>query len=89
MSSSQLYGWGVTQAGAAQSEQIVRLLRGVKEKRDWELGKELARFMMAVDGTGQSLRWALEMVGLGPGLRQEVDMQTGRGGDDLMQLEGG
>ena len=67
MSSSQFYGWSATQAGAAQSDQIVRLLRGVKEKGDWELGKELARFMMAVDGTGQSLRWALEMVGLGGG----------------------
>lgn len=49
--------------GSAQSEQVVHLLRGVKEQGEWELGKELARFMMAVDGSGKSLRWALNEAG--------------------------
>ena len=42
------------------SEQAVRLLRKAKEAQDWELCKELARFLMALDQSGDTLREALE-----------------------------
>ena len=46
------------------SQHVVRLLRRAKDARDWELCKELARFLIALDGTGDALRKALELVGL-------------------------
>lgn len=46
------------------SQQLVRLLRRAKEEEDWELCKELARFLMALDESGTTLREALEMVEL-------------------------
>lgn len=49
---------------SSSSEQLVRLLSRAKEEGDWELCKELARFLMALDETGATLREALEMVSL-------------------------
>lgn len=42
------------------SEQCVRLMQKAKEEGDWDLCKELARFLMALDETGNELRKALE-----------------------------
>jgi hypothetical protein len=46
------------------SEQSVRLLDRARAANDWELCKELARFLVALDGSGATLRRALESVGL-------------------------
>jgi RAB6A-GEF complex partner protein 1 len=46
------------------SEQLLRLLRRAREERDWELCKELARFLMALDETGATLREAMRVVDL-------------------------
>jgi hypothetical protein len=49
---------------SSSSEQLVRLLSRAKEEGDWELCKELARFLTALDETGATLMEALEMVNL-------------------------
>ena len=48
----------------SSSPQLVRLLLRAKEDEDWELCKELARFLTALDDTGTTLREALELVEL-------------------------
>ncbi|KAI9684775.1 MAG: hypothetical protein M1829_000150 [Trizodia sp. TS-e1964] len=50
---------------ASSSPQLIRLLAKAKEEEDWDLCKELARFLTALDESGVSLREALEMVDLG------------------------
>ena len=47
---------------ATASEQSVRLLSRAMHEEDWELCKELARFLAALDETGDTLREAMEMV---------------------------
>lgn len=49
---------------SSSSEQLVRLLTRAKEEEDWELCKELARFLTALDETGDTLVEALAMVNL-------------------------
>lgn len=49
---------------SSSSEQLVRLLSRAKDEEDWELCKELARFLTALDETGDTLIEALEMVNL-------------------------
>jgi uncharacterized membrane protein YgcG len=49
---------------SSSSEQLVRLLRRAKEEQDWDLCKELARFLMALDESGTTLREALALVEL-------------------------
>lgn len=49
---------------SSSSEQLVRLLGRAKDEGDWELCKELARFLTALDETGTTLREALELVDL-------------------------
>ncbi len=49
------------------SEQCVRLLQRAKEAGDWDLCKELARFLMALDESGDTLKLSLERMGLSPG----------------------
>jgi hypothetical protein len=44
-------------------DQVFSLLQRAKEEKDWELCKELARFLMAMDGSGETLRKALKQVG--------------------------
>lgn len=51
---------------SSSSEQLVRLLRRAKEEQDWDLCKELARFLMALDESGTTLREALELMELKP-----------------------
>lgn len=46
---------------ATASEQSVRLLSRALREEDWELCKELARFLAAMDEGGDTLRRALEM----------------------------
>ncbi|KAI4267021.1 MAG: hypothetical protein L6R38_008439 [Xanthoria sp. 2 TBL-2021] len=41
------------------SEQCIRLLQKAKEAGDWDLCKELGRFLMALDASGDTLREAL------------------------------
>ncbi|KAL9098869.1 MAG: hypothetical protein Q9163_005546 [Psora crenata] len=41
------------------SEQCVRLLQKAQQAEDWELCKELARFLMALDTSGDTLREAM------------------------------
>ena len=48
------------------SESCVRLLQKAKDAGDWDLCKELARFLMALDETGDTLRAALERMDLHP-----------------------
>ena len=42
------------------SEQCVRLLQKAKQVEDWELCKELARFLMALDTSGHTLKESME-----------------------------
>lgn len=46
------------------SPQVISLLRAAKEAQDWELCKELARFLMALDESGATLQQALDLVNL-------------------------
>ena len=48
----------------SSSESCVRLLQKAKEAGDWDLCKELARFLMALDESGDTLRAALERMDL-------------------------
>ncbi|KAI3332459.1 RIC1-domain-containing protein [Xylariaceae sp. AK1471] len=48
----------------AASEQSLRLLSRAIREEDWELCKELARFLAAMDESGETLREAMEMVNL-------------------------
>ncbi|KAI0508510.1 DUF1339 domain protein [Xylaria bambusicola] len=62
------------------SEQSVRLLSQAIKEGDWELCKELARFLAAMDESGETLREAIEL----------VNLQVGKGSenpDTMMKLE--
>lgn len=50
---------------AKEGGQAMRLLKQARQEGDWELCRELARFLMALDREGRVLREALEVVGLG------------------------
>jgi hypothetical protein len=47
-----------------QVEEFALLLRRAAAERDWELCKELARFLVGIDSSGGNLRAALEQAGL-------------------------
>ena len=49
---------------SSSSEQCVRLLQRAKEEGDWDLCKELARFLMALDESGATLRDAVQKMNL-------------------------
>lgn len=49
---------------SSSSEQLVRLLGRAKDEGEWELCKELARFLMALDESGATLKEALALVDL-------------------------
>ena len=51
--------------GETSSEQCVRLFQKAKEAGDWDLCKELARFLMALDESGNTLREAMNRMDLG------------------------
>ena len=55
---------------SSTGDQVVRLLQRAKVEEDWDLCKELARFLMALDESGNTLRRTLELVEIkspGPG----------------------
>lgn len=72
---------------ATASEQSVRLLSRAMREEDWELCKELARFLAALDETGDTLREALEMANVktrqGSGLGIGMGMGIGDGANRL------
>lgn len=49
---------------SSTGDQVVRLLQRAKDEQDWDLCKELARFLMALDESGATLRQTLELVEL-------------------------
>lgn len=49
---------------SSSSKDMVRLLAIAVAQGDWELCKELARFLVALDDTGKTLKEALELVEL-------------------------
>ncbi|KAI1443970.1 RIC1-domain-containing protein [Annulohypoxylon stygium] len=55
----------------AASEQSVRLFSRAIREEDWELCKELARFLAAMDESGETLREAMELVNIR--VKQESD----------------
>ncbi|KUI66658.1 RAB6A-GEF complex partner protein 1 [Cytospora mali] len=71
---------------SSASEQSVRLLSRAMREEDWELCKELARFLAALDETGDTLREALEManVRIATGNREG---EEGIGGALVARLE--
>lgn len=56
-------GSGAT-TSTSSSQHLIRLLARARDEGDWDLCKELARFLMSVDESGDTLREALELVGL-------------------------
>ena len=59
---------------------MVRLFARAVHEGDWDLCKELARFLKALDNSGKTLREALELVQLrAPGAEEdgEEDKKTG------------
>lgn len=58
----------------AGSEQSVRLFSRAIREEDWELCKELARFLAAMDESGETLREAMELVNLRVKQDQERDV---------------
>ncbi|KAG7292284.1 hypothetical protein NEMBOFW57_002319 [Staphylotrichum longicolle] len=65
---------------ATASEQSVRLLSRAMREEDWDLCKELARFLAALDETGNTLREAMEMVKARMGQGFETDEGPVRNG---------
>ena len=59
------------------SEQCIRLLQRAEEAGDWDLCKELARFLMALDASGNTLREALDRMNL-----ETPDAARGKSSDD-------
>jgi len=47
---------------SSTSPQVVRLLRAARARQDWDLCKELARFLVALDESGDTLRQALDLM---------------------------
>ncbi|KAJ6004255.1 hypothetical protein N7522_005900 [Penicillium canescens] len=56
-------------------EYVVRLIGLASQKGDWELCAELARFLIALDSSGEMLRRAITRVGLRPNSRSPVNGQ--------------
>ncbi|KAI1845646.1 hypothetical protein JX266_008257 [Neoarthrinium moseri] len=63
------------------SEQSVRLFSRAIREEDWELCKELARFLAAMDESGETLREAMELVNL------RVKQDRDEGADLMSRLE--
>jgi hypothetical protein len=57
-------GEGEGGGGEEDVELVSRLLRRAADVEDWELCKELARFLVALDKSGVTLQKALKAVGL-------------------------
>ncbi|GAB7363893.1 hypothetical protein MBLNU230_g4456t1 [Neophaeotheca triangularis] len=57
--------------GGLQTREFARLLRQAANEEDWELCRELARFLMGIDGSGDTLRAVKEEANLGGGAMRE------------------
>lgn len=53
--------------GGQLEDYVVRLLKLASQNGDWELCKELARFLVALDGSGEILRRSINKAGLNIG----------------------
>jgi hypothetical protein len=62
----------------SSSKQVVELLKRAKDEGEWELCKELARFLRALDDDGSTLQKALEDVGLASPRKDGVILRTSR-----------
>lgn len=60
----------------SSSEQCVRILQRAKEIGDWDLCKELARFLMALDESGDTLRQAMERMDLNTTSPRDLRLKT-------------
>ncbi|KAF1984720.1 RIC1-domain-containing protein [Aulographum hederae CBS 113979] len=49
---------------SSSSQQLIKLLQRAKDEQDWDLCKELARFLMALDESGATLGETLEILKL-------------------------
>ncbi|KKZ57983.1 hypothetical protein EMCG_05535 [[Emmonsia] crescens] len=58
-------------------DSVVRLLKLASQKDDWELCGELARFLIALDGSGQTLQRAVVKVGLRNGIHSSSNALNG------------
>lgn len=56
--------------GGQIEDYVVRLIALASQKADWELCGELARFLIALDASGEMLRRAISRVGLRNGALQ-------------------
>ena len=65
--------------GETSSEQCVRLLQKAKEVDDWDLCKELARFLMALDESGDTLRQAVQRMDIGLSTKEHEKGSEGEG----------
>ncbi|KAM0322826.1 hypothetical protein ACHAQA_009167 [Verticillium albo-atrum] len=65
-------------------EQTVRLLSRAMREQDWDLCKELARFLAAMDETGDTLRDAMEQVNVS--IERVNDSPSPGGGLSLLSL---
>ena len=54
-------------------EYVVRLIGLASQKGDWELCSELARFLIALDASGEMLQRAISRVGLRSGSRPSIN----------------
>ena len=69
------------EAEAFEMQECAKLLRRAVQAQDWELCKELARFLMGIDQSGETLKIALEDAGLtGDGVQSDVHGEQQRGG---------
>ena len=60
-----------------QIQEFALLLRRAAAERDWELCKELARFLVGIDSSGENLRAALGQAGLVSGNQSGGGMEIG------------
>ena len=66
---------------AFDMQECAKLLRRAVQAQDWELCRELARFLVGIDQSGDTLKIALEDAGLtGGGVATSVDGEQQRGG---------
>ena len=62
----------------SSTEQCERLLQKAKEAGDWDLCKELARFLMALDDSGDTLRAAVQRMNLEPDPAEKAEGESVR-----------
>ncbi|ERT01272.1 hypothetical protein HMPREF1624_02514 [Sporothrix schenckii ATCC 58251] len=71
---------------ATASEQGVRLLRQAMQEGDWELCKELARFLAAMDDSGQTLKEAVALANTAGADDGEGSVASGHAGGPSSSL---